>query len=442
MAKVHLTDKAVRELEGPAPGQSVVEHWDDELTGFGLRVSGGGKRVWFVRCRVGTKQLRVPLGTIQELTAGKARKKASDALAERRLGIDPTAATKARKAEASKPAALTVGGMVDAYLKAKKREQKPRTFAETERHLRKHAATLHKAGAAAVSRANIAALLGRIEDASGPVAANRVRASLSACYGWAISEGSVDSNPVVRTRKREEKPRERVLSGDELRAIWSATEKVTDYHTIVRLLLLTGQRREEIAAMRRSEIAADVSEGTLLSLPSERTKNGQPHYVPLSAAALVALARHPEPEPDEGTKADGEKVKAKRGLVFGRGEGGYSGWSRSKAQLDANIARANANAAGRDKPTDEDRPKPWTLHDLRRTMATVMNERDLAQPHIVEAVLNHISGHKGGVAGVYNRATYAAEKRAALDRWAAWLMEAVGETEAKAGNVVELKRRA
>jgi integrase len=173
-----------------------------------------------------------------------------------------------------------------------------------------------------------------------------------------------------------------VLVDAELRAVWRALGD-NRYGTIVRLLILTGQRLNEIAGLRWAEIDFDRN---VISLPGERTKNKRPHEVPMAPqvrSLLEAQERIDDREP-----------------VFGRGDGPCSGFWRHKAKLDSAIRLA-----------------PWVLHDLRRSVATGMAELGI-QPHIIEAVLNHVSGHKAGVAGVYNRATYLPEKTAALARWA------------------------
>jgi integrase len=179
-----------------------------------------------------------------------------------------------------------------------------------------------------------------------------------------------------------------VLSTEELARVWRTTDPASDFGAIVRLLLLTGQRREEVAAMAWSEL--DLGRGRWI-LPAQRTKNRRPHEVPLSSQALAILAARPR--------------RPGRDLVFGEGKGPFSGWSSAKKMLDSRIA-----ATGGALPA-------WRLHDLRRSVVTHMAEIGIA-PHIIEAVVNHVSGHKGGVAGVYNRATYAAEKRAVLEAWA------------------------
>ena len=148
------------------------------------------------------------------------------------------------------------------------------------------------------------------------------------------------------------------------------------------MLILTGQRRDEIADLRRSEITESAIE-----LPGERTKNKRQHVVPLSAQAEAII--------DEPLAA------ANRATVFGSRFDGFSGFSKSKAKLDAKLPRM----------------APWQLHDIRRSVATGMAELGI-EPHIIEAILNHVSGHRSGVAGVYNKATYLEAKTKALELWA------------------------
>ena len=177
---------------------------------------------------------------------------------------------------------------------------------------------------------------------------------------------------------------------EELAAIWNEAGD-GDYGAIVRLLILTGQRREEVGG---HDLGSEIDlEGATWRIGGERTKNGLAHDVPLSSRAVDILRAV--------NRRDG------RALVFGSREGPFQGWCNAKSALDsARVGRARARA------------EPWRLHDIRRTVATRMADLGV-QPHVIEAVLNHISGHKAGVAGVYNRATYAAEKRHALDLWAA-----------------------
>ena len=229
------------------------------------------------------------------------------------------------------------------------------------------------------------------------VRADRARVALSGFFGWAVELRYCDANPTNDLAAYSlNAPRERVLSEAELVEIWKACGD-DDHGRIVRLLMLTGQRRTEIGDLAHSEVDREKRQ---IELPGRRTKNGLPHIIPLADEALALL-----PEKPEGSTRD---------LIFGFGAGGYSGWAKSKRELDKAIAEARA-AAGR-----EEMP-PWVLHDLRRSLVTHIAETGIAQPHVIEAIVNHVSGHKGGVAGIYNRATYLPEKREALRRWAAYL---------------------
>lgn len=412
-------------------GKSDHTHYDEDLTGFGLRVRSGGSRTWVAVYRLGRKTTKVSLGSARIVKPDEAREKAREILAGVALGHDANAARREERERQEE----TLGKVIEAYLvQHVATKQKPRTQAETRRHLERHWKPLHSIPIHQADRRAIAARLREIAQDSGPVAANRARACLSAAFAWAIKQGlaDIDVNPVSGTAKPgAEKSRERVLTDDELRAIWAATEDAGGEHsTIVRLLMLTGQRREEVARMEWSEIAPTGPTGAVWTIPAGRVKNGRDHVVPLSAAALQALQRQ--------SRREG------RSLVFGRGQGGFSGWSRSKKTLDDRIAASAAKAAGRAKAVAADKLTPWTLHDLRRTLVTRMHSLG-TQPHIVEAVVNHISGHKAGVAGVYNRAAYAPEKREALDRWTAHLLEIVGAgpaAEPAGGNVIAMGKRA
>jgi integrase len=411
-----LTQAAVRTLTVPA-GKAEAIIFDDEVSGFGLRIRASGSRTWIVQYKIGNKHRRLTLGSTAMLTADQARNGikdknhptknrdgARDLLARVRLGEDPAA----RKIEARARAADTFGVLVNGFLARQEKRLRPRSYAETERYLRVHWKPLHGAPLANINRATVAAKLAAIADDSGPIAADRARAALSAFFTWAIREGLADVNPVIGTNKSAElRPRERVLADAELAAIWKALP-ADQYGAIVRLLILTGQRREEIGGLRWSEVDVDKARVTLAG---DRTKNGKPHELPLPDAGLAII----EAQPRRGS----------RDLIFGEGEGPFQGWGRAKAALDRRLAKlADQNV----------RVPPWRLHDVRRTVATRMADLGV-QPHVVEAVLNHVSGHKAGVAGVYNRSLYGPEKRAALHLWAKHVLTIVGEPSA-AGLVI------
>lgn len=367
------------------PGETDVVVWDDELPGFGLRLREGGTKTWIVRYRVGVRSRVQNLGRLAVVDPDAARRAARKVLAARALGEDPAA----EKAKARQRAALTFGTVLQTYLEQRIRPRlRPRSVVEVERHLLVHCEPFHAMPVHEVTKPLVAARLAALAKASGPVAANRVRASLSAFFAWSMQTGVVDSHPVAFLPKPggSEKSRERVLSIGELADIWRATEGPGDFDAILRLLILTGQRRSEVAAMEWSEV--DYATATW-SLPSGRTKNGTPHIVPLSEPAVAILRGRP--------------VRSGRELVFGEGEGPFSGWSQSKRRLDAKLPKTMA---------------AWTLHDLRRSFVTALNDLGIA-PHAVEATVNHQSGAaKAGVAGVYNKSKYLNEKRAAVSLWA------------------------
>ena len=414
------------------PGRSETIFFDDDMPGFGLRLRKGGSASWIAQYRIGARQARVTLGKLAVLDADEARKEAKKVLAKAGLGVDHQSERRAREAKA----AVTFAAVADMYLKRSvEKTQRPKTQAERRRHLERDWKPFRGRPVEEINKREVAARLQVIAEAHGPIASNRARGTLSAFYAWAIAQGLAESNPVIGTAAvGTERSRDRVLSMAEVREVWQAAGE-DDHARILRLLLLTGQRRNEVAAIGWPELDLDAG---MWTIPRERSKNARPHDVPLSdpaAAILLALrAKREALEKDD--------PRRERALVFGKGDGAFSGWSKCKERLDARIARGRAERRlGRPlakgaKPEPADRLVPWTLHDLRRTVVTGMNELGI-QPHVVEAVVNHVSGRaKAGVAGVYNRATYAAEKRAALARWAEHL---VSEVEGRERKVIPLR---
>jgi integrase len=379
---MRLSRQSVAELTLPS-GRPYVIVWDSVQPGFGVRVNAGNK-TWVVQYRFEGQSRRQTLGRVGVVTLDQAREAARKILASVQLGSDPKPSPS--QVDGAIPS-LTVGDLADRYLRHRKSRLKPRSLEEVTRHLKSHWRALENVDLKNVTRAAISARLEEISDDSGPIASNRARAAISAMFNYALAMGLAESNPVVGTLKHgREIARDRVLSDLELRAVWQAGEN-SEHGRIVRLLMLLGQRREEVAAMRWSELDLDAR---LWAIPRERTKNRLAHEVPLSDMAISILNQQPR--------------LYNRDLVFGSGTGGFSGWSKAKKKLDDRIAKGGQSMS------------PWRLHDLRRTAATKMVELGV-QPHVVEAVLNHISGHKSGVAGVYNRASYSSEKRDALAAW-------------------------
>jgi integrase len=371
--------------------------FDEAMPGFGVRVRAGGKRTWIAQYRLGNKQRRLTLGTLETLDEPEARRRAKTALSKVHPGHDPQMEKAERRAQAS----ITLGRIADAYLAQAERALKPRSYQEVRRHLKQHWAPLAERALGSIVRPDVAARLTSIASDSGPFAANRARAALSALFSWAIGEGVASENPVAGTNKAtEEISRDRILSAEELRLAWQHAG-LGHYGAIVRLLILTGQRREEVGGMLWSEI--DLGEA-LWSIRPDRTKNGLPHDVPLSKAAVSILC--------------GIARQDDRDYVFGSRTGPFQGWSNAKAALDARMAKAVHAERG-----DAAKTQAWRLHDIRRTVATRLGDLGVL-PHVVEAILNHISGHRAGVAGIYNRSIYSAEKRDASNRWAAFVADA------------------
>ena len=394
-----LNDTSTAALTLPAAKSETFE-WDDDMPGFGVRLRDGGSRTWVIQYRVGRKQRRKTIGSVKVMDAATARKAAKKDLASVELGGDP----QAHKAEQRAKSADTFDVFRTQFLARKKKRLKPNSFQQVDTHLNKHWAIFKGVSIHQITKRAVAARLGKIEEERGPYAANRARTTLSSFFGWAIGEGIVDVNPVVGTNLRAaENKRARLLDDEELADIWNACDD-DDYGRIVRLLLLTATRRDEVGGMLKAELSLPAR---MWSIGQERTKNSQAHDVPLSDSAISILEQ-----------AMAQEGRESRLVVFGYGarakgapDRGYSGWSAAKRDLDERINQAR-KAAGCG-PIG-----PWVVHDLRRTAATRMADLGVL-PHVIEAVLNHISGHKAGVAGVYNLASYAPEKRQALDRWAA-----------------------
>jgi integrase len=420
---IRFTKVSVARLACPQ-GRAEAFFWDGELPGFGIRAYSSGKRHWIVQYRNAQgRTQRKTLGDLAAVTLDEARKQARHDLSRASLGADPQAERRAARK------AVRLVAVVEDYLADMKAKLRARSYAEVERHVKRHVAPLHHHAASTICRADIVRLLSDLRDEKGPVAANRTRASLSALWTWALRSGRLEGeNPVAHVPKpARETPRARVLTDAELALIWHCTDSGHDHDRIVRLLMLTGARRDEVGAMTWREVETDAGDGALWTLPAARSKNGLPHEVLLGLTAVSLLPARREANP----------------AVFGETGGGFAGWSRCKARLDARMQkRLRQNfAEHHGRPPNETEPtlQPWVLHDLRRTVSTWMNENGV-EPHVVEAVLNHVSGvARRGVAGTYNKALYRAQKAAALAAWEAHL-RSLASLPSLASNVVPLRK--
>jgi integrase len=302
--------------------------------------------------------------------------------------------------------ALTLEALLEQWEKLHLAEKRDRYAAEAVRAIR-HAFVKHlHAPAADLGRAAVVRVLDTLAKDGKPAMASRTAAYSRACYHWAVKRGSLASNPFQDLPLAAVAKRERVLTDDELRAVWEATFGAGPFNAIVRTLILTGQRREEVAGMARSEVASDLSSWTI---PASRAKTGAAHVVPLSAQAQAVLRAAPR--------------LAESDLVFPGQRGAFSGFSKAKAALD--------KVSG---------VKDWRLHDLRRTMATGL-QRLGVRLEVTEAVLNHVAGSRAGIVGVYQRHTWADEKRATLNAWGE-RVAAIVEGRKAVDNVTSMRRTA
>jgi len=392
-----FTPRNTATLTLPAGKQDHIE-WDDDVAGFGLRLREGGSRTWIYRYRFGGTQRSVKLGNARSVTLMVARKNAGDLEARVRLGEDPAG----QKAIAKQEAEYIFGLLAERFLDARRPELRDTTIHEYERHLRVDAKSLHRLPITAVTQADVAKLL---NSAAGPVSANRLRSTLSAMFSWVLREGIIlpRGNPAAFTHKREEQARDRVLSDQELKAVWQACDGDDDHGNVLKLLILTGARVSEIACLKWGEVRERFD---AIELPAARVKNGRAHIIPLSKPARVILAGIDR----------GERIH-----VFGRDDSGFWGFSKCKGRLDKELGSAVA---------------PWRIHDLRRTAASGM-QRLGVRIEVIERALNHVSGSFRGVAGVYARDPMSDNVRAALERWGVHVMAVI---EGRDPRVVPLRR--
>jgi integrase len=419
-----------------AEGENERFFWDIELVGFGLRVRrrpGVGDIVsnWVAqyRDRGSGRTRRHALGSTKKVSVAQAREAAKRILAGAQLGHDLVGEKQARRARAAR----TFSTAVDSYLAACASALRPGSQRLGVLYLRgPYFAPLRATAITDITRADVAACLTATARRHSNNSAAAARRWASALFAWTIEEGWLPGdNPVTGTRKPQRNPaRDRVLSDQELRAIWNALDETDnlsdldapvsgDYAAIVRLLILTGARRQEIGGLCWSELNDTLTgDGglpvpvSIWTLPAARSKNHRAHCITLPEAALDIIRSVPKRACDQ---------------LFGSLWGSHRGfqlWGRSKAALDNCLEKFEAI-------------KPWRLHDLRRTVATRMADLGI-EPHIVEATLNHHSGFRSGVAGVYNRSPYTAQIASALQRWASHVIELA---EGRDSNVVALKAR-
>jgi integrase len=355
-----FSDVFLRSIKPPETGQ--VDYWDESFAGgcFGCRVSQGGAKTFILK----KDNRRHALGRFPHVPLAKAREAARLLLAERTLG-------KVR------PHAISYAVAVEHFIEEKKRGRRPRTYIEYERLL---ARLSFRSALCDITHQEAHWQLSRIQ---APSEYSHCLVVAKVFFNWCRNRHYIDRNPFEGLSQNDKTTRHRVLTGDELKRVWQAADEFGAFGIIVKLLILTGQRRGEIAALR-----PEFFKDGICTLPDTLTKNKRQHSFPVGALCAAILP-----------SLQGRERTALLFPARGAPERVFNGWSKSKKKLD--------QLSG---------VRDWTLHDLRRTFAT--NLAALAvPPHITERLLNHATGTISGVAAIYNRFQYMDEMRAAIALW-------------------------
>ncbi|MCC5977016.1 MAG: integrase arm-type DNA-binding domain-containing protein [Salinarimonas sp.] len=425
MTKV-LTPKAI-EAKKPDPSKR-LEIPDGGLQGLYLVIQKTGAKAWAVRYRApGTgKPSKYTLGKFPLLGLAQAREAARKALAQVSEGIDPAGVRKAEKA-AQRETEGDDRDLVRTVAKEfiKRHASRNRTAHETQRQFdREILPAWGDRKIAEITRRDVIELLDKIADRGATVMANRVLATVRKFGNWCVARDIIPASFAAGVKPvGKESSRERILSDDELRWFWQASGQLGQpFGPLFRMLLITAQRREEVAAMTHAEIDGDT-----WTIPADRAKNGRAHAVHLSGLALETL---------EGVK----RIAGKPGYVFTtNGRSPASGFSKAKDRLDAMMLAIARDEVAKDGG-DPDRVEipHWTLHDLRRTAASGMARIGINLP-VIEKVLNHVSGSFGGIVSVYQRHEFRDEMERALDAWASFIGTLTSEK--PADNVLTMEAR-
>ena len=384
-----LTDKFLRGLKAPKSGQ--VDVWDDLLPSFGVRVGTTGRKSFFVGTRIKGKYRRITLKPpYDQLSLADARERAKLIMADAQAGVGPELREK-------REAAGTFGAVAAVFMQDFAHSH--RTRDEMQRKIDVDLAEWHDRQITEITRKDIKELI-RVKARTSPIAANRLLSLIGKIFNWAVKEELIEASPAIQIdRPGQEVERERSLTADEIKIAWEAFDRLGyPWGHLFKMLLITGQRRGEVAGMKWSEITADG-----WRLPAERAKKGKGHLVPLSSLAREVL---------DGVPQIGE-------LVFrsAHADQPLQGWSRAMRRLHSLCGPM----------------EPWHLHDLRRTCASHLRSLGIDRL-IVSKLLNHA---EGGITRIYDRYTADSEKTAAMERWANRLREIISGDPAT--NVVQLR---
>ena len=370
-----LTNLAVRKARAK---DKRYDLYDAALRGFGVRVATSGAKTWFVMRRVNERMVRYSLGRYPEYSLTEARAAAAAALKRMTEGEHPHADKAAMFDE-----------VLEEWLV--RDQAKNRSVGNVRNAVAKH--VLPAFGGRSIDsirKADVLRLIDKIVDSGSPVQANRVLAYLRRLFNWCIERDLIADNPAAGIKApTKEVSRERVLSLDELKDVLVAAQRMGyPWGPLVELLVYTGQRLDEVAQATWDEFDLD---NQIWALPGFRTKNGRPHVVHLSDAAMSTISALPQ-------------VDGQAWLFSTTGRGPVKGFSKAKAKLDEESGVTN-----------------WTFHDLRRTFATFTTDKLKISPVVIDKVLNHASGAVKGIAAVYQRGEYLDQRKTAMDTWAAFL---------------------
>jgi integrase len=422
-----------RRIETASSSKSRAEIPDGLLVGLYLVVQPSGAKSFAVRYRHAGRPRKLTLGAYPTINLEAAREIGARALRAAAEGRDPATEKQTAKGESKRQAAEEIRGKRDLFENVARefierhamKSTRKATWRETVRilGLRIDAdGKLVEVGGDVMSawkgrrvqditKRDVVALLDGVNDRA-PIMANRVLAAIRKLFNWCLARDVIQLSPCATVEPpAPEQSRDRVLTDDEIRRLWKATDvEGWPFGPLIKILLLTGQRKGEVGGMRWEELDLDRK---VWVLPGERVKNDSMHEVPLSDLAVEILKSQ-------------LRIKTTKGFVFTTTrDAAVTGFSLAKDRLDASIA-------GEGEPIER-----WVLHDLRRTMASGMARLGIQLP-VIEKILNHTSGTFRGVVGVYQRHSYSDEKRAALQAWASHVESVV--TGKQPANVVALRK--
>jgi integrase len=362
-------------------GKSDAVYFDKLLSGFGVRIrirrSGGViRRSWILQYRAGVSQRRLLIGDAQVMTVVVAREKARKLIGEIKEGTDPQSAKRAQRDRD----AMTLRSVIGDYL-AQQTGSKS-TLRVTRYYLEgPHFKPLLGMSIDRITRRDIATQLLAIGKTRGAPTVLSARSALSGALAFAVEAGLIETNPMIGAWRPKTPPsRDRVLSDAELAAVWHGVGDDNDFGRVIRLIILSACRREEVSKMAWPELDFDAG---VWVIPATRTKSKRQHVLPITPLMASIL----------------DNIPRRVGIDFVFGRSGFSSWSIAKPVLDVRLGLAH-----------------WTIHDLRRSAASGMAKALAVPPHIIDMALNH-AGHRGGVTGVYVRSTYEPEMFDAMARW-------------------------